>query len=204
MKQKYFLLKSKRVVLRHLKQIDRDSIAKNANDKDVSMWLGSISFPYKKSNAEKLIQRSYSRARYGRGYVFGIVPRPGKEAVGVISLFIESKKHKAGTIGYWIGAKYRNQGYMTECVELVLKFAFRKLRLHRIAADHFYGNIASQRVLEKSGFVYEGRSRQAYLKKRKWKDLVRYSILRQEFEKEKGKPEFHDLSESSSSMCNFI
>ncbi len=42
---------------------------------------------------------------------------------------------KSAYLGYWIGAMFARQGYMTEALDLLLSHAFESLRLHRIEAN---------------------------------------------------------------------
>ena len=60
--------------------------------------------------------------------------------------------------------EHNTKGYTTEALQLVVDFAFRELKLHRIEAGAMLDNIASIRVLEKVGFKKEG------IAKRKYKD----------------------------------
>jgi RimJ/RimL family protein N-acetyltransferase len=65
-------------------------------------------------------------------------------------------RHTA-TLGYWLGEEFWRRGIMTEAVSAVTDFCFDNFPLRRIAAEVFANNPASARVLEKSGFAFEGR-----------------------------------------------
>ncbi|MBZ5763517.1 MULTISPECIES: GNAT family protein [Rhizobium] len=52
------------------------------------------------------------------------------------------------------------RGLMTEAVEAVTRCGFTDFSLNRIEAWTLPGNVASDRVLEKAGFCYEGTLRQ--------------------------------------------
>jgi len=60
---------------------------------------------------------------------------------------------KKANIGYWIGKQYQGKGIATECVKLVVNYAFDVLKLKEISAYVFPNNNPSIRVLEKNGFV---------------------------------------------------
>jgi ribosomal-protein-alanine N-acetyltransferase len=61
--------------------------------------------------------------------------------------------------------------------ELVLRFAFRVLKLHRLEANIRTGNVASRALVRRAGFVHEGFSRK-YLKVcGRWRDHERWAIL---------------------------
>lgn len=68
-----------------------------------------------------------------------------------------------GTLGYWVAERYAGQGYATQAVEALCRYAFETLKLHRIEAACVPDNAASRTVLLRAGFELEGRAR-AYLK----------------------------------------
>jgi len=60
-------------------------------------------------------------------------------------------------VGYWLGEEFWGRGIMTEAVTAATDFSFDNFPLRRISAEVFANNPASARVLEKAGFVFEGR-----------------------------------------------
>jgi ribosomal-protein-alanine N-acetyltransferase len=84
-------------------------------------------------------------------------------------------------LGYAIGAEHRGQGYMTEALQLALRYAFRSLRLHRVEANVEPGNEASLALVRGAGFTREGFSRR-YLKIRgRWRDHERWALLAEDW-----------------------
>ena len=65
-------------------------------------------------------------------------------------------------IGYWIDQRYSNRGYTTRAVQLLTKFGFEQLRLHRIEINLRPENEASKKVALKAGYLLEG-ARSNYL-----------------------------------------
>jgi ribosomal-protein-alanine N-acetyltransferase len=85
---------------------------------------------------------------------------------------------QAGNLGYWMGAAYSRQGYMTAAVKLVIPFAFETLRLHRIEAACIPANVASIRLLEKTGFRREGFAQEYLCIDGAWQDHLLYARLK--------------------------
>lgn len=80
-------------------------------------------------------------------------------------------------LGYWIGAPYAKQGYMTEALQLALSHAFRDLGLHRVEANIMPANRASLALVRRAGFRREGYSPR-YLKiAGRWTDHERWALL---------------------------
>lgn len=60
-------------------------------------------------------------------------------------------------IGYGISEKYRNNGYAAEAVKAVLEWTFNNPNVTSIEAETDSENAASKRVLEKCGFIFNGK-----------------------------------------------
>jgi ribosomal-protein-alanine N-acetyltransferase len=84
------------------------------------------------------------------------------------------------TLGYWIGSKFANQGYMTRAVKALIPFVFRTLGLHRIEAACLIGNDASRKLLMRTGFHQEGLARRYLLINGEWADHLLFALLREE------------------------
>jgi ribosomal-protein-alanine N-acetyltransferase len=85
---------------------------------------------------------------------------------------------QAGSLGYWMGAAFARQGYMTAAVRAVVPFAFGTLRLHRVEAACIPANLASIRLLEKTGFQREGFARQYLCIDGAWQDHLLFARLK--------------------------
>jgi ribosomal-protein-alanine N-acetyltransferase len=87
------------------------------------------------------------------------------QAVGGIGVVpLTDVERVSAEIGYWLGEQYWGRGVMTEAVRAVTAEAFRLLDLRRIFALPFADNRGSVRVLEKAGYVLEGRLRRSAIK----------------------------------------
>lgn len=69
-------------------------------------------------------------------------------------------KHSAVEIGYGIEPAYEGNGYMTEAVKAMTEWAFRQPGVHFVEAETEPDNKASQRILEKCGFVANGHGKE--------------------------------------------
>ncbi len=86
-------------------------------------------------------------------------------------------------LGYYIGADFADKGLMSEAISLVLKFAFKNLKLHRVEANVQPQNLSSIAVLRKNIFTKEGFSRK-YLKiGGRWRDHERWAIIADDLKK---------------------
>ena len=76
-------------------------------------------------------------------------------------------------------------GYGSEVLQLMLRYAFHELNLHRLGAPVFEYNDRGRRLLEKAGFREEVRRRQFIRRDGKRWDLIRMGLLRPEWEQER-------------------
>ena len=98
--------------------------------------------------------------------------------VGSIGLFnIVRGYAQTAFIGYSIGAPHQRQGFATEALQLVLCYAFKRLRLHRVEASIQPHNVPSIALVKRAGFVLEGFSRRLVKIGGKWRDHQRWAIL---------------------------
>ena len=115
-------------------------------------------------------------------FSFLICRKEDDEAVGSISLFeIIHRSRKSGVVGYLIGAPFFRQGYATEALQLILRFAFRHLKLHRIEASIQPHNVASLALVKRAGFTCEGRARGFLKIAGRWRDHERWAILAEDW-----------------------
>jgi RimJ/RimL family protein N-acetyltransferase len=84
-------------------------------------------------------------------------------------------------IGYIILPSERGKGYCSEAVNIILDYLFLSRDTMRIQATTDVRNLASQRVLEKTGFKKEGTLRKTGFIRGEWADDYLYSILREEW-----------------------
>src|ERR1017187_8645934 len=82
------------------------------------------------------------------------------------------------SLGYWVSAADNGRGLATAAVRDITGVAFEELGLHRIQAEPLLHNVASQRVLERNGFVRFGMA-PAYLNiAGKWQDHIMYQVVK--------------------------
>lgn len=78
------------------------------------------------------------------------------EAIGAGAVWTASGQHACGELGYAMNSTCWGRGYATVVAGFLLDLGFSDLGLQRIEATCAPENTASRRVLEKSGFSYEG------------------------------------------------
>ncbi|MBS3169044.1 GNAT family N-acetyltransferase [Candidatus Woesearchaeota archaeon] len=172
----------KEINLRNLKKNDAISLFTSANDKDITRYT-LLPYPYTLKDAKDFIEITKRNTRLKKAFELGIELKETKEIIGMNSLTNVDWKNKNAEIGYWLGKEYWGRGIMKEAIKLLLYFGFKKLKLERISATVLQPNLASAKLLEKSGFIYEGKLRRAILRRGKWYDQLCFGILKTELRK---------------------
>lgn len=98
-----------------------------------------------------------------------------------ISNIVRGGFHSA-YLGYYAVAGHARKGLMTQGMRLVLRHAFKGLKLHRVEANIQPDNLASIALVRRCGFHREGFSPR-YLKiAGRWRDHERWALLREHWE----------------------
>ena len=88
-------------------------------------------------------------------------------------------------IGYAIVPSERGQGYCSEAAQMMLDYLFLSKDIVRVQAHTNVENMASQKVLQKTGFKKEGVVRKNNFVRGEWRDSCLFSILREEWKEPK-------------------
>jgi len=102
------------------------------------------------------------------------------EAIGCIGLRLGQDIHrKTAELGYWLGEPFWGRGIMSEAVKEFTRQAFEVFDLQRIYAEPFENNRASGRVLDKAGYICEGRLTASVFKGGKVQNSLLYAKTRE-------------------------
>ena len=154
------IFKTKRLILRPLQKSDAQSIYEYAKLDTVGPLAGWE--PHESiKNTEDFITYAFRKKDYGQPGVYSIILKETGKMIGTIE--IHSYKEQKGAIGFVLNPEYWNKGYVTEASKACIIYALEILELKRLEYCHFPHNIASKRVCEKLGFVFEGVLRNKYL-----------------------------------------
>lgn len=155
---------------------DVNALIQAANDPDVSATLrDSFPYPYRKEHAIDWIT-----------YALEVIPTchfavvvDGKAAGGIGLTLQRDVFRYSAEIGYWLGKEHWGKGIMSQAVQAVSDYALHELGMTRVFAGTFDNNAASGRILEKAGFVLEGRLKKAIFKYDQFYDQLMYGKVSQ-------------------------
>ena len=103
------------------------------------------------------------------------------QAAGGIGIHPQSGiSRKNAELGYWLAEPFWGNGIVTKAVKQMVKYGFDNFEIDRIYARPFGSNLASQKVLEKAGFLLEARFAKTLIKKGEYEDELVYAVRRDE------------------------
>lgn len=94
----------------------------------------------------------------GKEGIWAITERASGELVGSVGLLPDPKRENPDLrmLGYWLAQSRWGKGLMSEAVGAVLEHAFTAAGLTAVSVCCYPHNARSQRLIERSGFCYEG------------------------------------------------
>jgi RimJ/RimL family protein N-acetyltransferase len=151
----------------------------------VAEWMNN---PYYWGEYLPLIQ--HSRTELEKGYdanppetKWFVIEKKDGSKIGSVGYF--PAKGDLLEIGYSLIPSERGKGYCSEAAKIVVDYIFLSKSIPRIQSLTDVRNVASQKVLEKTGFKKEGVVRKSIFTRGEWRDLLLYSILREEWKEPK-------------------
>lgn len=161
--------------IRSFHRNDAEALTRYANNRNVSRNLrDAFPHPYALSDAEDWI-----RYATGQSPETNFAIASPTEAIGGIGLrFPQDQPRSSAEIGYWLGEPFWGRGIATAALQALTEYAFAQFDLVRISGCVYPWNPASARVMEKAGYVCEGRSVKSDIKDGQAVDQLLYAITR--------------------------
>ena len=102
-----------------------------------------------------------------------------REVIGGVSLYLQrGARARSAEVGFWVAEPFWGRGVASAAVGAFVEYAFSQFDLTRVYANVFSGNAASARVLEKTGFAYEGTMAKSVWKEGRAIDELVYAVVR--------------------------
>jgi ribosomal-protein-alanine N-acetyltransferase len=132
---------------------------------------------YSNTAGREFIERQWDRTDSGQGWSLAIADAATDRALGCAVLMLRPQAGVAG-IGYWLVPRERRLGYGSRAVALLTAWGLAQSGMERIEAWVEPGNVASTRLLERCGYVLEGRLRSFLSLPTRRTDALVFSRLR--------------------------
>lgn len=170
-------LETERLLLRQVNTTDVNAILSLRSNDEVMKYIPR---PYLKNEEEalELIEMFDTKIENGLGINWGIafLEQPEK-ILGIIGHYRLIPEHYRAEVGYMLFPEYNGRGIISEALKKVVEYGFKEMKLHSIEAILDPGNIGSEKVLLKNGFIKEAHLIENEYYEGRFLDTMIYSIL---------------------------
>lgn len=164
------------VRLRPLREVDVDALHAYLRDPAVTELTSYpvVSIPM----VEAMIEQSRMRWAAGELSRWGVALRRDDQLIGTCGFNDWSQAHRWAELAFDLARPHWGRGLMRQAVAAVIQWAFQQDRVDRVHAFVRVDNKRSESLLERVGFVREGRLRSYRLCRGQPHDFHIYGLLR--------------------------
>jgi ribosomal-protein-alanine N-acetyltransferase len=174
-------LETPRLRLREMVAGDAPALLAIHGDAELMRWFGNDPLP-DLAAAQRLVEAFAGwRLLANPGVRWAIEWRHRPGLLGTCGLFAWNRNWKKCAVGYELAAAAQGAGVMTEALTAAFDWGYAHMALHRIEAMVHPDNAASLRVLQRLGFVTEGRLREVGHWGGRCHDMLQLSLLQREW-----------------------
>ncbi|EHQ35312.1 GNAT family N-acetyltransferase [Methanoplanus limicola] len=172
-----------RIAVSYIAIEDLGDICRMLEKESVCRWLffGPNSYEVTESYFTPLIESvilSLSDGRVPESPVFTVRSKESGEFAGQCAILPVDFSPGAYLIGYQIDEGFQGLGFGTEACEFLVYYAFRYAGAYRLNGDTVYENFRSWKIMERCGFVFEGRRKNYWHARGGFYDQVLYGLLK--------------------------
>jgi RimJ/RimL family protein N-acetyltransferase len=136
------------LALRPWSEDDAPTVLRACRDAETQRWLPALPRPYELSDALAFVRGEAAPGELSFAFtVDGVVAG---------SIGMSAVPGRIGSVGYWCAAEHRGRGWTARALRLFATHAFGAIDIARLQLVAEPGNVASQKVAAKAGFVREG------------------------------------------------
>jgi ribosomal-protein-alanine N-acetyltransferase len=169
-------LETERLQLRRLVNDDFKEVFLLRSNKEIMKYIPR---PLAETMEDALehISAINSKIESNEGINWAITLKNDSKLIGIIGHYRLKPEHYRAEIGYMLLPEYYGKGIMTEAIKEAVKYGFEVMKLHSIEAIIDPRNSASEKVLQKNGFIKEAHFIENEYYEGEFLDTVVYSIL---------------------------
>jgi len=166
-----------------LKQIEKADLSQFRDWRN-SPYIRNYTREYRPLNMLNQEQWLESLTNNKSNIMFAIQELNSDKIIGCCGLTYINWKEGHGEVTIYIGDdEWQGKGCAGEALDVLMRYGFKELRLHRICAIIFSYNILSIKLFKKHGFCFEGICRGTRFWDGKFHDELIYSMLDYEYNK---------------------
>lgn len=171
------VLETQRLILRKITTDDANNILTYLSDEEVMQYYGLAPFSSIKDALDE-ISWYHSIEENKTGIRWGITLKESGVVIGSCGFHNTVAQHFRSEIGFELSRDHWRKGIAGEAIGAIIDYGFGQMNFQRIEALIEPSNMASQKTVEKLGFIREGLLRNYEFTNGKFDDLYMYSLLK--------------------------
>ncbi len=170
------VMETERLLIRRLREEDINTMFQIRSDQTAMKYVGK---PLAKSidDVTPLFDMINKNIAENEGVSWAVELKATGKMIGQFGFWRIDKQHHRGEIGYMFLPEHFGKGYASEAFKPIMDYGFYTLKFHSVEANIDPANLASQRILEKHGFVREACFRENFFFEGTFYDSAIYCIL---------------------------
>jgi len=170
-----------RLILRKLTPEVFNYIYANFSDEELLAFLGLETLDALTVEKEK---HRKGLSTYNKSFLyFKVLDKASGKIIGWCGYHTWYLDHNRAEIGYGLyDDVYKQRGLMSEAVKTILDYGFLQMKLHRVEALIGTDNDASQNLVKKFGFTYEGNLKEHYFTNNRFEDSLIFGLLNHHYQ----------------------
>ncbi|GGF04428.1 GNAT family N-acetyltransferase [Flavobacterium limi] len=170
------VIETERLILRRITDDDINEVFELRSNPETMKYIPR---PLVKTTDDALAHIAMIEEKIGTntGINWGITLKENSKVIGIIGYYRMQPENYRAEIGYMLLPEFHGKGIITEALIRLISYGFNDMGLHSIEAVIDPENTASEKVLEKCGFIKEAHLKEAEFYNGKFLDKVIYSLL---------------------------
>lgn len=175
-------IRTERLLIRPVRLDDVEDLARRRSEPSVAEYQ-SWTHPYPLERARSIVESvvAMDAPVAGEWWMVLITDADTGNTLGDIAVHVGAEGRSA-EVGYTLASEYWGRGYLTEALDAMLEYLFVEMGFVRVSAMLHANNVASARVLERCGFLFEGHTRSSYWVGPEVSDDLIYGVLREDWQ----------------------
>lgn len=172
-----------KVVLRAMEPEDMEKLRETTNDPDTERLVGGWSFPVSRYEQTRWYERAVADKSSLR-FIIEVIE--GHKAIGMVNLVNIDWKNRSAFHGIRLyNSAPKGNGYGTDAVMAIMKYAFEELQLVRLDGSWVEYNQPSIRLYQKCGWSIEGTKKRAKYSRGEYYNVHFGGILAEDYHRVK-------------------
>lgn len=173
-------LETPRLILRKILPQDLEDMYTYSRDPETSkylLWEPHTSREFTRAHIHYL-QKEYQSASF---FDWALIHKETGKMIGTCGFTEIYERSKCAEVGYVLSPDFHRMGLAPEALLRVMSYGFDVLGLHKLSGRFMEDNLASRKVLEKSGYREDTTKREYFYKRGKKQQILTFSITCEEY-----------------------